>query len=325
MQLFLSFFPAALLHWYTFSNTTRDLVGGVAFSGILMGGATVSTGSLQLNTASVPLATAQVAYPGNANFYGGWVSNGPNSAWICKSAMTSYQGPAPYGFMRTIDLTGYDASTAYLIGSWGVDDNGAVYINSVLVASSGYSGNGLISLVVRANSNIFSSGRNQLSIWITYGDDYRDAVRLEGTVYAVPLPTATNPNPTAVEVVAIVSTGLDASNNLITQGGQSDGHYKVAMNPTQLSQGVSGVSGVSLPIVNFGTYATSVSVEMWVTTQGGTWPWWSYYDGQPYNNRCYFLKKQLYYVSRFKNVTTQQVESTLSVRASLGWKWRKRH
>ena len=63
--------------------------------------------------------------------------------------------------------------------------------------------------------------------------------------------------------------------------------------------------GLSLPIGDF-DYYNSISVEMWVTTQGGSWPWYSYYVGYPYNNRWCKL-------FQFGQGTGSSTESTIAV------------
>ena len=222
------------------------------------------------------LYPAQVVYPGNANYNPGWVANGPTSAWICRSAFSSFQGGYPYGFFRTVDLTGYDASTAYIAGYWGFDDSGSVKINNNVVFTSGYTVNPL-KLVASSMGQYFTSGINTISIWLTSGDQTVDGVRVDAALYAVPLPTATNLHPTS-QIVTSISTGLDSNNKLITQGGQSDAHYLVmsspqvvvssslpTRSPTTRVTSTLALNAVNGPII----LSTGLSISDTVLTQNG--------------------------------------------------------
>ena len=70
-----------------------------------------------------------------ANLWSQWVPNDANSAWIGfkDSGDTSPHGT--YTFETTFDLTGYDPSTASLIGRWAMDQLGSLYLNGVLEQS----------------------------------------------------------------------------------------------------------------------------------------------------------------------------------------------
>src|SRR5512143_3219964 len=65
---------------------------------------------------------------------GYWVANGPGSKWISPSVDTSGISDALYSYETTIDLSGLDAATARVAGSWSVDDAGWVFLNGQLVA-----------------------------------------------------------------------------------------------------------------------------------------------------------------------------------------------
>jgi hypothetical protein len=143
---------------------------------------------------SPSVGSALVVTPFNADWYGGWLANGPNSDWIAPDPDTVDNGPAPYSFSTTFDLTGYDLSTVSLSASWAVDDYGTVDLNGIQIASLN-SGNwgGLTPVSVSTGSADFVQGVNTLTITITADDQFLEAVRLEGSVSgdpAVPEPAS---------------------------------------------------------------------------------------------------------------------------------------
>ena len=128
--------------------------------------------------------SAQVVANGNPDWYGGWIPNGPNSAWIAVNAFSPYVNTQPY--FRTFDLTGFDLSTVSISGKWSIDDAGVVLLNGHLVSTlnSGFWG----------SLNPFSvptsyllPGQNVLSIEFSYSDFYLEGVRLEGLVTGDPI------------------------------------------------------------------------------------------------------------------------------------------
>ena len=133
---------------------------------------------------------AQTVYPNNADWYGGWLANGPGSAWIARDANVSNNGVAPYTFSTSFNLTGYDLSTAALSGSWAIDDTGTLDLNGHTIATLGSGAwGGLTAFSVPTGSSFFNQGTNTLSITITSDDQFLEAVRLQGNVTARALTT----------------------------------------------------------------------------------------------------------------------------------------
>ena len=126
-------------------------------------------------------APAEVVASNNADYFGSWVANGPNSAWIARKASTGQQGSAPYAFTRTFDLTGIDLTTVSISGSWAIDDTGTLSLNGnqISTASAQYS---LKAFSVPVGSAFFKPGVNSLTITMTSSDNNMDGVRLEGSV-----------------------------------------------------------------------------------------------------------------------------------------------
>jgi len=146
-------------------------------------------------------AAAQVVEPGNADYFGGWAPNGPNSAFIARNANVSSNGPAPYTFSTTFNLTGFDLSTVSISGRWGVDDNGTLALNGNTIALGVATYASLPAFSVASGSSFLNQGLNTLSITITSTDNFLEGVRLEGTVTS----NAVVPEPASLVLVGIAS------------------------------------------------------------------------------------------------------------------------
>ncbi|MGH3261423.1 MAG: hypothetical protein ACRDNS_05445, partial [Trebonia sp.] len=80
-------------------------------------------------------AAAQVVTSSSTDWYSSWVADDPNSDWIARDASLQNNGPASYAFYRSFDLTGLDASTASITGTWTIDDGGSLLLNGHSIAS----------------------------------------------------------------------------------------------------------------------------------------------------------------------------------------------
>jgi len=140
-----------------------------------------------------PTGIAQTVFSNDADWFGGWVANGPSSDWIARNAGVTNNGPAPYSFSTTFDLTGYDLSTIALSGFWTIDDQGTLNLNGNQISSLGDGNWGSLASFTAHNSD-FVAGLNTLSITITADDEFLEGVRLQGDVTGsasgVPLPAA---------------------------------------------------------------------------------------------------------------------------------------
>lgn len=125
---------------------------------------------------------AQVVAPGNADWWVGWVPNGPNSNWIAINANTCCDGPAPYSFNLVFDLSGSMLSGVSLSGLWSIDDSGTLSLNGQQIDAQGGLWGSLQPFSVPAGSPLFQQGLNTLTITMTATDNYLEGVRLEGTI-----------------------------------------------------------------------------------------------------------------------------------------------
>jgi len=157
----------------------------------------ITTGGQQDCHWTVKGNPAQVVAPGNADWSPWWTSDGPNSDWIAINANNCCNGPAPYTFNLTFDLSGYNLATVSLSGLWAIDDQGTLSLNGNTIATLAqlYS-YPFHSFSVPAGSPFFKQGSNTLSITMTWDDNDLEGVRLEGTLTgssATPAPDLTNP------------------------------------------------------------------------------------------------------------------------------------
>jgi hypothetical protein len=154
-----------------------------------------------------PLGLTQTVFPNNADWYGGWLGNGPNSDWIARNANVTDNGPATYTFYRTFNLSGYDLSTVSLSGAWAIDDGGHLNLNGTQLGAELNPGNwtALNPFSVATGSPLFNQGLNTLSITLDQSDQFLEGVRLEGLVTGTQV---TIPEPTTLTMVGVTVAGL---------------------------------------------------------------------------------------------------------------------
>src|SRR5271155_3946072 len=131
---------------------------------------------------------AQVTTPSNPVWYTGtpWDPNGPNSDWITRDANNVNQGPAPYSYYRFFTLNAADLATATITGAFTGDDTVVLTLNGHALGSTSIDNWGhLTPFSVPTGSPDFVVGLNELTINMTFADDYIEGVRLEGTLSGI--------------------------------------------------------------------------------------------------------------------------------------------
>jgi len=158
---------------------------------IITGGTADSHWSVDAQAGGVQ--ATQVVTPASSDWYSLWPANGPGSDWIARSAATIGNGPAPYSFYRTFDLSGYDLSTVTIAGSWAIDDEGTLSLNGYQLGFHEWDewDHGLETFSVPTGSPYLRQGVNTLTITETRNDNFYEGVRLEGTISgSVPEPAS---------------------------------------------------------------------------------------------------------------------------------------
>ena len=132
------------------------------------------------------IAPARVVTPGDVDWPGAWLANGPASAWIAIDASTYQNAPViPYTYYRTFTLTAADLPTATISGFWGIDDGGEVKLNGTTISTSAGNYTVTVPFSVPTGSGLFVAGVNTLTITMTTSDNVWEAVRLEGALAGV--------------------------------------------------------------------------------------------------------------------------------------------
>lgn len=147
----------------------------------------------------------QIVTPGDADWYGGWVGNGPNSDWITSTAAVTANGsPLPtYQISFWLD----DTTGAALSGSWTVDDAGYIALNGTTIGSEG-DGNWTQLNTLTTNSANLVAGWNSLAITMTDSDNFLEGVRFEGSVTGDGASLAPEPGTLALFGLGTLGLGL---------------------------------------------------------------------------------------------------------------------
>jgi len=168
--------------------TGLDSSGNVQLSGDLLDANWTITGGQTMKNG----ATAGQAFTvtsGDADWYGGWQANGPNSSWITQNPDSADNGLIDAKFTFNLDQSQL-ASAVFSNMGVSLDDSGQVLLNGNVEVSGLSYGNAGALTPFTINPADLVAGQNTLEIQVT-GTDYNlEAVRLEGmlTVQSVPAP-----------------------------------------------------------------------------------------------------------------------------------------
>lgn len=106
--------------------------------------------------------------------HGAYAANDTDSQWISSNASGGSEttSATDYLFSTTFDLTGYDASSAEITGSWGVDNYATIFLNGTDTGVSLAFGTGSFNtLHAFSISDFFVVGMNELTVAVTNGYD----------------------------------------------------------------------------------------------------------------------------------------------------------
>lgn len=129
--------------------------------------------------------TAYTVFHGVADWYDGWLTNGPKSAWIAANPDDA-NGNGTFTATRTFTLAPNQAAAGSFTGlSATVDDSGVVLLNGKEVATIAASNWGALQPITIPAGTLVP-GLNTLEIKIDHSDTYLEAVRFEGVLTVPP-------------------------------------------------------------------------------------------------------------------------------------------
>jgi len=123
----------------------------------------------------------KVIASGNADWYGGWVANGPNASWIAINPNSSTGNTA--GFYSTaFNLTAPLPAHVCLVGVMSHDDSGLLAVNGqAIMADQAYTGGSLVPVNIEITSYV-TTGTNYLTFAFGNTDNNLEGLRLQGVV-----------------------------------------------------------------------------------------------------------------------------------------------
>ena len=152
--------------------------------------------------------------PNDADWFGGWAADGPDSNWVTQNAQRTNNGenlPITY----SVQFYLADTAAASLSGSWGIDDSGFISLNGHQLDAQGCCG--FPHTVGDSVVSDFNAGLNTLSIVMTGSDDFLEAVRFEGAVTGDGATFSATPEPATVLLVLGAISGCAARRRRATR------------------------------------------------------------------------------------------------------------
>jgi hypothetical protein len=120
---------------------------------------------------------AYVVAPGDADYYGGWIGNGPYSSWIAANPNDA-TGNGLMTFTDTFNVA--TPSTAVIIGgAWTIDDQGTLSLNGHLLFTIPHQEFRHLHAFSTTASD-FVAGLNTLTMVVTKTDFFLEGARLRG-------------------------------------------------------------------------------------------------------------------------------------------------
>jgi PEP-CTERM motif-containing protein len=122
--------------------------------------------------------------PGDAYAVNGNAATFQGSGWVSNNAASGFNGPAPYTFSMTFNLSKFDIGTVAVSGHWSLADGGTLSVNGHVVSTLDQSSHPWTTLHAFSISDpsFLNSGQNTMSITVAQSDRFFEAARFEGSV-----------------------------------------------------------------------------------------------------------------------------------------------
>ena len=174
--------------------------------------------------------------PVNPDWFGGWVPNSNvatfrGSGWITDNASTNNDGPAPYTFSTTFDLSSFVLSSVSISGQWTIDDAGTLDINGHNVATLDSAWGSMHNFSI-TDTSVLNQGLNTISMTLTRSDNNFEGARFEGSAVGTLSSTAQGGGGGSVRLSGLLVEGIGTVNT--SGGSDSDGVVRSPAGPVEV-------------------------------------------------------------------------------------------
>jgi hypothetical protein len=217
-------------------------------TGVLSAGVLAGDGAVDSHYTII--GSADPAYPGprafvvisNAFPIGPWVADGPASKWIApRTDAAAGNAQGAYTYRTTFDLTGFNPSTAALIGQFGADNSAILKLNGTAL---GITAPGFTGLTPFSINTGFVAGVNTLDFVVTNDPSTPNPTGLRVDISGTAVPSSVQPITVTVSPSSVTLAPGQSQAFGATVGGATNQAVSWSISPSTL--GSISTSGVYL-------------------------------------------------------------------------------